>query len=112
VFYATGVSMNALIMNHLPASLQPTYYRGSFEEVEIYLLNAYQKALIDIRNSIPFEAIKDRLVKLIEYLCYPTPTKRGHPKNISSVGSNYNLTRFVSELDYLRLKSELELLKY
>lgn len=112
VFYTTGVSMNALIMNHLSVSLQPVHYRGSFEEVETYLLNAFQKALIDIGNSVPFEVIKDRLVKLIEYLCYPTPAKRGHPKNISSIGSNYDLTRFVSELDYLRLKSEQKLLKH
>lgn len=111
VFYTVGVSMNALIFSNLNSSLHPTCYRGRFEDIETYLLNAFQETLANIKSSIPFETIKNRLVKLIEYLCYPIPDRRGHPKNISSVGSNYNLTRFVSELDYLRLKSELEILK-
>ena len=60
---------------------------------------------------IPIESIRDEIIQLIEFLCYPNPQKRGHPKNIKSNGSNYSLERFVSKLDILQKKASLELVK-
>lgn len=46
---------------------------------------------------------------MIETLCYPIPEKRGHPKAVNSREPNYDLQRYITELDYLRRKTELEL---
>lgn len=112
VFYISGVSMTALIMNFLPINLRAGTYHGSYKAIEAYVINAFQQSLKQIESSIPFESLRKRMISMIEYLCNPIPEKRGHPKNILSVGSNYNLTRFVAELDYLRRKAELELIKH
>ena len=64
-----------------------------------------------VKESIPFEILKERTTNVVKYLCFPDPIRRGHPKTIRSIDSNYNLTRFIAELDLLRRKAELELIK-
>ena len=48
---------------------------------------------------------------MVEQLCYPFPEHRGHPRNIQSKGSNYNLERYISKLDLLKRKAELKIFK-
>lgn len=108
-YYITGVSMNALLYRALPVSYHPSVYNGRFADVKDYLCDAFQQALEEIRQSIPMEdGLSDRLLAMIEYLCNPLVERRGHPKNVNNdLSLNYNLERFVTELDFLKRKAEL-----
>lgn len=109
-YYISGVSMSAHLKKNIDL-LYPTGLSNSFKNDEPYLINAFNAALDEIKTIIPIESIRDEIIQLIEFLCYPNPQKRGHPKNIKSNGSNYSLERFVSKLDILQKKASLELVK-
>lgn len=76
-------------------------------------MNAYHHALVDFEKNILLEELKEGLLQIVEYLCYPEPEKRGHPKNILSTSRtpNYDLERTISELDLFQKKAELSLYK-
>ena len=111
VFYLTGVSMNGLLYDNIPDGVHPMRYKGTYSAVLPYIMNAFNESLDVIKESIPFEILKERTTNVVKYLCFPDPARRGHPKTISSVDSNYNLIRIIAELDLLRRKAELELIK-
>ena len=113
-FYIVGVSFNTILNRHLPKDLQlqPLVQYGDFELHLPDLINAFQKALKEIENNIPLEDIKDRIVQLISYLCYPDPKRTGHPKTLESKWTpNYDLHRTVQELDYIHKRAELAIIK-
>lgn len=116
VFYLTGVSINALIEMYLPwkITMRDLYAKGvSFERALPFLLDAFQKALNDIKTCIPFESVKSGLTSMIEYLCCPDPARRGHPANLISSNRTaaHDLYRTITELDLMYRKAKLELTK-
>lgn len=110
-FYFTGMSMTALLRTEMPDNFSWDYWRGSFDDVKEYLLNAYDIVLQKISLTIPGDDLKRELKKIIEYLCYPIPEKRGHPKSLHIPQSQYSLERFITTLAMLHRKSEFNLLK-
>lgn len=108
-FYLTGSTVTALMGNFLPLNLHPAYYRGSFKAIESNLLDAFQKILDVVESSLPSVVDKQRVKRMIESLCYPIPEKRGHPKAVNSREPNYDLQRYITELNYLKTKTEFEL---
>lgn len=114
VFYLTGVSMNALLENHLPNKMRELFNNGiSFNRILPHLLDAFQKALSEIRNCIPVSSIKGQLSQMIEYLCFPDPARRGHPSNLmpNNRTPNYDLFRTITELDLMYTRAKIELNK-
>jgi serine/threonine protein kinase len=111
VFYLIGVTMNGVLFRYLPENFHPATYTIPFDAVKDYLMDAFEKALVDIDNSLGEFSLKQRIMNVIRYLCCPDPMRRGHPKTIESVDSNYNLERFISELNYLYRKAEIDLIK-
>lgn len=111
VYYLTGGTMNGILFKYLPENFHPVHYTIPFDAVKGYLMDAFSQALQDIGISIEEGSIKERILNVIKHLCCPDPQRRGHPKTILSTDSNFNLERFVSELDYLSRKAELELMK-
>lgn len=111
VYYLTGGTMNGILFRYLPEKFHPANYAIPFDAVKSYLMDAFEQALQDIAASLKDNALKARTLNMIRHLCCPDPERRGHPKTIMSTDSNYNLERFVTELDYLGRKAELELLK-
>lgn len=109
VFYFAGISMSALLLKHIPNEFRWEKYRGSFDEVRPYILNAFDNSLIEFANSIKNKYFSEELKQIVAYLCFPFPEKRGHPKNISNVGNNYNLERFITKFELLRRKAELKI---
>jgi serine/threonine protein kinase len=112
VFYFAGISMSALLCQHIPISHRHDYWKGSFNEIKPYLIEAFSKAIIEFRNIFENEYFRDELSSIVVQLCYPFPEERGHPKNIANKsGSNFNLERFITKLDVLTRKAELKLKK-
>ena len=106
VFYITGISMSALLMSNIQTNFRVDRWRGTFDEVRPYIADAFSKSLIIFENSIQDIFFKNELRQIVEYLCFPFPEERGHPKNIVSTSSNFNMERFVSRFDYLYRKAE------
>jgi len=111
VFYFAGISMSALLRKHIPENFSWERWTGSFEELIPYLENAFSKALDEFETNIQRDDIKQDLRQLVEYLCNPLPEKRGHPKSIAMIGNNYSMERFVTILDVLQKKAEIEIKK-
>lgn len=105
IFYFTGVSMSALLSKYIPQNFRCDVWKGSLDEIKPYITNAFVDALNEFENSISDEYFKKELRWLVEKLCYPFPEKRGHHKNIFSIGSSYNLERFISGFDLLHKKA-------
>jgi len=108
VFYFSAISMSALLRKHIPDNFSWERWTGTFEELVPYLQNGFASALIEFESNITRTDLKAELRLLVEYLCNPFPEKRGHPKNIISLGCNYNMERFVTILDILKTKAELK----
>jgi len=106
VFYFLGISMSALLLKYIPENFKWTKWRGSFGDIEAYVLDAFEQALSEFEAQIKPEYLRKELRWSVERLCYPIPEKRGHPKNIHSMGSSFNLERFISKFDLLRFWSE------
>lgn len=107
IFYFTGISMSALLRKHIPDNFSWEVWTGVFEELKPYLENGFSNAMNEFETNITREDLKHELRQLVEFLCNPFPDKRGHPKNVFSVGSNYSMERFVTILDVLKHKAEL-----
>jgi len=106
-FYFTGISMSALLRKHIPDNFSWERWTGPYEELSPYLENAFSNALIEFETNI--DVFKKELREIVEYLCNPFPEKRGHPKNFTSAINNFDLERFVTLLDVLKRKAELDL---
>lgn len=109
VFYFAGISMSALLLKHIPDELRWEKFRGSFDEVKPYLITAFGDAVTEFSYCIELEYFRNELKQIVEYLCFPFPEKRGHPKNITSVGNSYSLERFITKFELLRRKAELKI---
>lgn len=109
VFYFAGISMSALLLKHIPNELRWEKYRGTFDEMKPYLLTAFGDAITEFADCIESDYFRNELKQIVEYLCFPFPEKRGHPKNISSVGNSYSLERFIAKFELLRRKAELKI---
>ena len=112
VFYFSGVTMNALLRKYLPDHVSWEYWRGlNFDEVKDYLLQAFERALEEFTSNIQVPLLRTELKTIVQYLCYPIPEKRGHPRNINEVSDNYSMERFITKLDVLATRVKYELLK-
>ncbi len=111
VFYFSAISMSALLIKYIPRSFRWDVWRGSFEEIKPYIIDAFSKALSEFESILENEYLKNELRWLVERLCYPFPEERGHPKNILSPGNSFNLERIVTKFDVLHKKAKYNLLK-
>ncbi|RZJ89963.1 MAG: protein kinase [Chryseobacterium sp.] len=110
-YYFVGLNMTALIFEHLDIRFRWNVFDGTFEQVKDYLLDAYSKAIADIKSSFGESEFSNDLIELIEYCCFPIPEKRGHKKNIIESGNQFSFRRIVSKLDLIKRKSLLKAYK-
>lgn len=107
VFYFAGISMSALLLKHIPENFRWEFWKGAFDEIKPYIAEGFAKAMIEFSESIDQPYFKKELSEVVEYLCYPFPEGRGHPRTIKLRGDNLNLERFVTRFDLLKRKAEL-----
>jgi serine/threonine protein kinase len=109
VFCFTGISMTALLRTYIPDEFGWERYRGPFDAIKPYVIDAFAKSLDKFESSIDILYLREELRRLVECLCHPFPEKRGHPKNVGSVFDQYNLERVISQLDMLYRKAKYRL---
>jgi eukaryotic-like serine/threonine-protein kinase len=104
-----GVPFNVLLYQELPQQFRPPMfsgtYVGTFESVEAYLHDAFDKVIEKIASCIPTTApYREQIVAFMRQWCNPDPRKRGHPttRDERADGGNiYYLERYVSALPNL-----------
>lgn len=109
VFYFVKINMTALIWDMLPEQFNWRNWNGSYSEVLPYVIDAYSMAVDEFKEALPSDNIRDDLTSVVEWLCHPDPSRRGHPRDIEGSGNSFNLERFVTILSRLhkRLKYDL-----
>lgn len=111
VFYFTGANMTALIAKNLDPQFKWTNWRGSFEQVNDYLVNAFFKSIQEFKNSIGDQSLAKELTQIIKYCCFPIPSKRGHPKTLkTALDKDGNRRSNISQFDLRRVISKFDIL--
>jgi len=106
-FYFTGLNMTAMLVRNL--KVLGFSDRNSPEERMAYVNDAFAIALEEIRSSIKYDAFADDIVLMISQLCCPYPDKRNDEKTLRQKGSNYALYRYITKLDLLSRRAEINL---
>ena len=111
-FYFIGANMTALIAKNMDRQFSWHVFTGSYEEVQDYLVDAFYKALEEFCSSITNEKLAAELSRIVEYCCFPIPSKRGHPKTLkNSTDRHGNRVAHLNQYDFTRTVSELDLLE-
>jgi eukaryotic-like serine/threonine-protein kinase len=111
VFLFARANMTALISSEMDASHHWRTWRGEFEEVLPYMRDAFNLAIARFAPEVP-EKFRTRIVEIVRTLCDPDPRRRGHPINQAAGNSmvhRYSLERYVSELNVLATRAEMNL---
>jgi serine/threonine protein kinase len=109
-FFFTGIGATGLILRNLDDALHPTNWRGMFHDALPFLIDAFEKALNDLRKDVP-NPFTDAVVGMARQLCYPDPALRGHPKVRAQAGARFSLERYISEFNALASRAEIEFRK-
>jgi eukaryotic-like serine/threonine-protein kinase len=105
----TTVAMTPLVMMGLEQRFHWSNWTGSYDEVLPYLRAAHAEAVRYVSGEFPSE-YKSELTDVLEQLCDPDPSLRGHPRNRQSrFGDPYSLERYVSAFNLLACRAELRL---
>ncbi len=110
VFYFIGLNMTSLLAKNINKDFKWSKWHGAYTDVQSYVLEAFNASLTEFKSQIENETLQEELGRIVEYLCFPIPEKRGHPRSIKLRGSQYNLERFITRLDYLSKKLKYKLL--
>lgn len=110
-FLLTGATMNSLLKLELYPVHFWTLWRGTYADVLPYVRDAFGRAIARIPGATGDVDTDRRLVSLIEDLCDPDPTLRGHRLTRRRAGNQYSLERVVTEFDLLTRKTRAAALR-
>lgn len=92
--------MTALIRKNLPDGVSWERHRGSYDDVQSYVLNAFGLALDEFEKSFNGDFLGGALRAMVTNLCHPIPAKRAYgPTN--QAGTANDMERVISRLNYL-----------
>jgi hypothetical protein len=98
-FMFGGVNMTASLMAKLDPQFHFSNWQGTYQQVLPYVQEAFTRALEELETEID-PLVRSEILPVIQQLCGPDVSKRGHPKGIGGY-SQYSLERYVSLFDLL-----------
>lgn len=110
VFVFTGVSMTALLAEKLDPNHIWHKWGDSYAKVRPYVRDAFDLALETLERHVP-TALREDVMAIVGQLCDPDPELRGHPAERIGHHNRYSLERYVSTLNELARKAELNLIR-
>lgn len=108
-YYFIGINMTALFSKHLDYRFHYTHFSGTFQDVKVYLQDAFSKCLAEISTTLGVSEINKEIIAIIKSCCNPEPEKRGHNLNFFGKTDQYNYERIISSLDLIKRKAELKI---
>jgi len=107
--YFNNISITAAVMNKLPENSWPRNWGDTYSDILPQIEKAFAECLDDFNHNVD-ESLRAELVEIIRQLCCPDISKRGDMKNSHlSGGQQYSLRRYITKLDLLASKWELQL---
>lgn len=106
-YYVTGMSLNALMLQHMPETHHPDKFTGTFKEAKDYLDIAFSKALEQIREDIPFDELKDLIQGIVRQLGDPDPNRRCREDEDKTQSARSQIEKAISSLDLACTKAEV-----
>lgn len=110
-FYFYNMSISQIMIQKAKEFNIPT--SNNFEKDLPYWERLFDEVLYNLQEKLDRHMPKDELLKTIEIirsLCHPNPKKRGHKKNIEQGYVQYDMQRFITELNILAKKAEYKLI--
>jgi serine/threonine protein kinase len=98
-FYFSALNMTTLLFQNTHKSFWPQSWGGDYSSVLPYLVDSFQKAMLEFQDSIDDDLLKRELKKIVEYCCHPDPKMRGHKDTTGK--QILDLHRTISKLDLL-----------
>lgn len=106
----TGHNVTALIQMKLPLSARAGVWRGNFSDAVPLLEHAQAEMLSDLdgilRTEVPDKSLIEPYISAIAQMTQPDPSKRGHPRDRTSMTSSFALRRYVSLFNRLAARAE------
>ena len=93
----------------LKAQNQKLPLTNNFNKDIPYWERLFNEVLIELRQHLDGRMKEENLLltlQIVSELCNPNPLKRGHKRNIDRGFGQYDMERFISELDRLAKKAE------
>lgn len=112
-FYFIQIPMTTLLKSYLPSDYHWNNWKGNYQDVLPYLLDAYDHACShfgeELKNYFKDEHIRTELESMVRQLCHPDPERRGHPDYRSTfVKRNpFLVDKYISRLNALANKAEI-----
>ncbi|MPT14500.1 MAG: hypothetical protein E2601_06295 [Microbacterium sp.] len=100
----SGVTMNALLSDHLATSHHWDSFGDGYPQALPYLEGAFAAALTDLEETLP-RSVAPEVLRLVTYLCEPDLEQRGHPRSRGAYGSRFALERVVGELNLAAVRA-------
>jgi serine/threonine protein kinase len=101
-FLFTLESATPLLLESLPAHVQPTAWKGGgFDDALPYLVDAHAQVCHYVEGQLP-EATRIHLLEAFRQLTHPDPSTRGHPNARRQTGKPLGIERYVSLFDLLK----------
>lgn len=112
VYLFSGVELNTWIKKHLDPVIQPIRWGGSpttYQNALPYWIDAFEKVLIDLGNTIFPEWASDSMVKLVRECAHPDYSRRGATEVFKWSTTTTGLDRMISHLGRLVSIAEVKL---
>lgn len=109
VFLFSQLSMNAILYNNLDTQFRPYVWTADYDSVLPYLQDAFAKAVEQFCAQIADAQLAPDLRNIITRLCNPDIRLRGNTQNRRAARSQFALEYYVSTLNYLARRAELQL---
>jgi len=111
-FYFAGCSATQAIQSKIKGFKGINFTNNNFANDLPYIRQAFHEVLVDLDTQLWTIAGKltPNIIEIVTQLCEPDPARRGDPQNIGTLVPQHNLERFVSRLNLLARKAELDLL--
>ena len=110
LFMFTKVSTTAALVTHLDDQFYPHKWAGTFDQVLPYLRVAYDDAMVDLQAQLP-PWLRNEFPPWSDSFAIPTLRLRGNPRRPVASKARLSPEHYVSRLDYLARKAEIELRK-
>ncbi len=107
MFAKVGATL-AMLTNHLDPAFRPGVWAGTFDQVLPHVRAAFDEAILTLESLVP-DFLCTEVSVLVRQLCDPEPAVRGNPKVEARNPRRYSMEYYVSKLDNLARKAELEL---
>ncbi len=105
-FLAANVHFFGLVLSRIPASHHPRNWRGTYAGVLSVVRATTYDAITEVVDALP-EELRNDSCNILQWLCDPEPTLRGHPTTRSQRHTDrFALERIISAADLLARKAE------